>query len=322
MRRAPLAGALVLLLAGCGSTPGTIAFTSTRDGNADVYVMRADGSHVRNLTHNLAQDGQPSWSPDGRRIAFVSARDGNLQIFVMNADGSGQRRVTRSNDGDSAPVWSPDGRKIAFMCTSVTPRLVTEICVVNVDGSRARKLTSPAQRGDNLYPQWVGSKVISFTRSNGRYSVLGIGANGSGEQLFQAVGDVAELVYAPSDVTFAYLKRPVGGKWALYVRGRRVWSGAGNADSPAWSPDGQRLAFAVRVSHSDLYAVERDGSGGQRLTHGPGNSLSPRWSPDGRSIAFERLRGNSSQVFTVKADGTGERQLTREGKNGGPVWRP
>ena len=55
--------------------------------------MNADGSGKRNLTRNPAQDGSPSWSPDGRRIAFVSNRDGRLEAHVMNADGSGQRSL-------------------------------------------------------------------------------------------------------------------------------------------------------------------------------------------------------------------------------------
>ncbi len=319
MRRA--LPALVLLLTGCGSTPGTIAFTSTRDGNAEVYVMRADGSHVQNLTQNLAQDGEPSWSPDGKRIAFVSARDGNVQIYVMNPDGSGQRRLTHSNQSDMAPVWSPDGRKIAFMCTTAKPKLVTEICVVNADGSGARELTSPKQ-GDNLYPEWsADSKAVVFTRSHGGYSVVEVDVNG--EQRFHMTGDKAELVYAPSGAAPAYLKRTsAGGKWALYVGSLRVWRGPGNADSPVWSPDGRQLAFVDQGARSDLYVVGADGSGAHSLTSGPGNSLSPRWSPDGKSIAFERLRGNSSQVYVVHADGTGEKKLTREGKNGGPVWRP
>ncbi len=319
MRRA--LPALALLLAGCGSASGTIAFTSTRDGNAEVYVMRADGSHVRNLTQNLAQDGQPSWSPDGKRIAFVSARAGNEQIYVMNADGSGQTRVTRSQDGDTAPVWSPDGRKIAFMCTSVTPRLVTEICVVNADGEGGRKLTSPKQ-GDNLYPVWsTDSKVIVFTRPRGGYSVVGVDVNG--KQRFHMINGVAEFVYPPSGDTLAYLRRTSAGrKWALYIGPRRISATAGNVDTPVWSPDGRRIAFSSTSSRSDLYVVNRNGTGERQLTSGPGNSLSPRWSPDGKSIAFERLRGNSSHVFTVHADGTGEKQLTRDGKNGGPAWRP
>ena len=298
MRWAPLAGALALLLAGCGSTPATIAFTSTRDGNAEVYVMRADGSHVRDLSENLAQDGQPSWSPNGKQIAFVSARDGNEQIYVMNADGSAQHRVTHSNDGDTAPVWSPDGTKIAFMCTSVTPRLITEVCVVNVDGSDQKKLTSLAQ-GENLYPQWSpDSKTVLYTRP----------------------GDVAEKIFAPNGASFAYLRRD--STWALYVDTKKVSAVAGNVDSPAWAPDSRRLAFVGRIAHSDLYVIDQDGSGQKQLTKGPGNSLSPRWSPNGKQIAFERLRGNSSQVYVVNADGTGETQLTHEGKNGGPVWRP
>ena len=313
--------ALVLFLAGCGSTPAMIAFTSTRDGNAEVYVMRADGSHVQDLTQNLAQDGEPSWSPDGKRIAFVSGRDGNIQVFVMNADGSGQKRLTHSNQSDMAPVWSPDGRKIAFMCTTAKPNLVTEICIVNADGSGSRELTRPSQ-GDNLYPVWThDSKVVVFTRPGGGYSVVGVDV--SGRQRFHMINGVAEVVYPRSGGTLAYLRHsPGGGKWALYIGPRRISATSGNVDTPVWSPDGKRIAFASRSSRSDLYVVKRDGSGERRLTSGPGNSISPRWSPDGKSVAFERLHGSSSQVFTVSADGAGEKQLTHEGKNGGPVWRP
>jgi TolB protein len=180
MRRAPLAGAILLLLSGCGSNSGTLAFTSTRDGNAEVYAMRGDGGDVADLTRNLAQDGQPAWSPDGKTIAFVSTRDGNAGIYVMNADGSRQRRVTRSQANDTAPVWSPDGRKVAFMCTVASPRLVTEICVVGADGRGRRQLTTPAQ-GDNLYPQWSpDSQVVLCTRSFGGYSVWALRADARG----------------------------------------------------------------------------------------------------------------------------------------------
>ncbi len=55
--------------------------------------MNADGSGQRNLTSNLAYDGDPAWSPDGRKITFVSNRDGRYAVYVMNADGSGQRSL-------------------------------------------------------------------------------------------------------------------------------------------------------------------------------------------------------------------------------------
>ncbi len=319
MRRAPLAGALVLALTGCGSHSATIVFTSTRDGNAEVYVMRADGSDVRNLPRTLGQDGQPSWSPDGKRIAFVSTRDGNAGIYVMNADGSGQRRLTRSVANDTAPVWSPDGQKIAFMCTVACPRLVTEICVIGADGRGRRELTTPAQ-GDNLYPQWShDSQLILCTRAYGGYSVWALRVHGGGQSLYLSRG--AQAAYSPDGDRLAALERPSGrGGWMLYVGRRRVSQTARSVDSLAWSPDGSRLAY---VAAGGIYVVGAGGDGGRRLTHGPGNSLSPRWSDDGKAIVFERLRGQRSDVFVVRADGSGLHDLTSgTGKNGGPAWRP
>src|SRR5579872_5212304 len=266
--------------------------------------MRADGSHVRNLTQTLAQDGEPSWSPDGTRIAFVSARDGNVQVFVMNADGGNVRRVSHDSWSDMASVWSPDGSRIAFMCTTPTPRLVTEICAVGADGNGERRLTSPSMPGDNLYPVWrPDSKAVFFTRPRG----VGEATLAGGLVRPAIGGDVAELAYAPNGGTFAYLRR-ASSKWVLYVGRRKISSVPGDVDTPVWSPDGSRIAFVSIGPRSDLYVVGRDGSGQRRLTSGPGNSLSPRWSPDGKWIAFERLRGNSSQVYVVRADGTGERE--------------
>ncbi len=70
-----------------------VAFMSARDGNWEVYVVNLDGSGLKRLTENGAQDGLPTWSPDGRSIAFVSNRSGNWAIWVMNADGTNQRKL-------------------------------------------------------------------------------------------------------------------------------------------------------------------------------------------------------------------------------------
>jgi TolB protein len=47
-------------------------FVSDRDGNAELYVMDADGGHETRVTHNATQDTSPTWAPDGKRVAFVS----------------------------------------------------------------------------------------------------------------------------------------------------------------------------------------------------------------------------------------------------------
>ena len=73
-----------------------IAFQSDRAGNDEIYVMNADGSSQRNLSHHPGYDAFPDWHPDGERIAFASDRQGgkNRDIFVMDTDGNNVQQIT------------------------------------------------------------------------------------------------------------------------------------------------------------------------------------------------------------------------------------
>ncbi len=91
-----------------------IAFVSDRDGDAEIYLMRADGSDVRQLTTNQVGDGIPVWAPAGNLLPSVSNRDGDEEISLLDvvcggsADGCEDTAVNPTNTGasDSLPVWS------------------------------------------------------------------------------------------------------------------------------------------------------------------------------------------------------------------------
>lgn len=102
-----------------------LAFSGTRGGISDIYIVNADGKNLRQLTNDKYGDLQPAWSPDGRRIAFASDRSpetdlsilklSKWRINVMDAQ-SGAIEVLPNQDGlNLNPQWSPDGRELAFI---------------------------------------------------------------------------------------------------------------------------------------------------------------------------------------------------------------
>jgi TolB protein len=158
------------------SPDGTkIVYSSTQSGNAEIWVMNADGTNQVELTFNDHADGPdanfPSFSPDGTKIVFLCGFEtlyGN--ICVMNADGSDRTQLTFNPDdglkmdepSSDEPAWSPDGRSILFDSNQVDPTLghqAAQTWIMSADGGGQRVLI-PHLYGEGRNP-WRSDPVTA-----------------------------------------------------------------------------------------------------------------------------------------------------------------
>jgi uncharacterized protein YjdB len=135
-----------------------IAFVSQRDGNAEIYIMNADGTGSTRVTNDPQADGRPSFTPDGQGLVFHSARTaGKQQIWAVNVDGSGVTQLTRDSV-NSSPTLSPDGQTIAYVSTRNRD---TDIWLMGRDGSNQRQFTrSPQQRESE--PRFLHDGTLAY----------------------------------------------------------------------------------------------------------------------------------------------------------------
>ncbi len=95
--------------------------------------------------------------------------------------------------------------------------------------------------------------------------------------------------------------------------------------NPAWSPDGEQIAFEFRSNkHVQIYRINGDGSGRVQLTQDSNNNNSdPTWSPDGEQIAFVSDRDGNKEIYVMNADGSNQKRLTNNpGSDLQPDWSP
>lgn len=140
------------------------AFSSTHDGNQEIYTAAADGSDLVRLTQSPGLDAHPCWSPDGESILFATDRWGGLEIASVRPDGSGVTRLTESPGLDDYPAVAPDGKRIAFVSNRDGQ---FEIYVMGADGSSPTNLTrSPARES---FPTWTPDGTgVTFVSNRGR----------------------------------------------------------------------------------------------------------------------------------------------------------
>jgi VCBS repeat-containing protein len=254
-----------------------ILFTSTRDGNSEIYVMNSDGSGVTRLTTNPATDTNPVWSPNHKKIAFTSTRDGNPEIYVMNANGTTQTRLTGKDAIGVSPAWSPDGTKIAFARGAGSK---WDIYVINADGTSKAPAQLTSNPAIDATPAWGPGGKIAFSSTR----------DGNPE---------------------IYIMPPAGEACRPgCTTATRLTTNPAIDTSPAWLGTG--IAFAsTRDGNSEIYVMNADGTAVTRLTTNPASDATPAGSPDGQRIAFASTRDDpNSEIYVMNADGTAVTRLT------------
>ncbi|MFN3667340.1 MAG: TolB family protein, partial [Sediminibacterium sp.] len=259
---------------------GTLLFTSTRDGNWEVYTMDADGKNQQNLSNHPGADYGLGWSPDGSYILFYSNRDGNEDIWKMDADGKNPVNLTKHPAAERAAAWSPDGKEIAFITDRDGEE--RELYLMNADGSNQRRVTY--QKSYIECPVWLkdGSGII-FTMMVNDKTDSGMVSN----------GDI-------------HLISKDGKKLTRLTTKKGFDSGA------CFSPDFKKIAFYGSTENKwyDIFLANADGSKTINLTNDVIEDYSPSWSPDGEWIAFTSGAKGKYDIWLMNINSKEKIQLT------------
>jgi TolB protein len=144
---------------------GRIYFTSSRDGNSEIYSSAMDGRDVRRLTDHAAIDVSPACVPGGR-IAFVSARHGTPQIWMMGRDGSNARRLTFKGNHNQVPAVCPLPSRPLIAFTGRDDGTL-DIFTVNYNTQEYTRVTQA--QGMNKDPAWSPDcRILAFTSDRRR----------------------------------------------------------------------------------------------------------------------------------------------------------
>ncbi|MBW7934569.1 MAG: PD40 domain-containing protein, partial [Gemmatimonadaceae bacterium] len=187
----------------------------------DIYTMPISGGKATAITHGMAYDAQPRFSPDGQRIVFVSDRSGGENVWLMNADGKDTVALTTGNTNQYvSPIFTPDGRYVVVSRSGGTFG-TAKLWQYHVDGGRGMPLAMTPTPAPTL--KLLGAAVSK----DPRYVWY---AARTGDWQYNAIGPQYQIY-----------------KWDRETgRVSQMSRREGSAFRPALSPDGKFLAYAAR----------------------------------------------------------------------------
>ena len=284
-----MCGTIGLVFAEAPTTP-KILFTSSRNGNSDIYMMNPDGSEQVNLTQHRASDFGAVWSLTGEQILFVSDRQGTRvrDLYLMDPDGSNVRRVfkKKAKGRRESPAWSTDGKQFVYS-----------------------------------YRDWdrgeFGLYLGTFGEEDAELLPYGNSPEWSpdGSEIAYSISHQFGIRLTFMDVRTRKLEQPLPDKALQWQSG------------PSWSAAGDRLAISGnrhplpvildRELHNawwdkyTVFIVNRDGTGLRQLVEeaGPAARVSAL-SPDGSEVLYTQEINGHYQIFTIDINSGVRTQLT------------
>ncbi len=259
---------------GCPVVSSHILFSRINPtGNRDIYIMNTDGTGRKAVSATIADETEPSWSPNYTRLVFSKKKSGaggsQLNgLWTIGWDGSSPVRV--SNDStDRGASWGKSNRIVFHSRRDNPVGTANEIYTVNPDGTGLVRLTTNA--ADDRDPAWSpdGSKIVfasnrsPYLRTLGHMHLWVMNADGTGL--------------------------------------KQLTTGSDGETQPAWSPDGTRIAYHYSTG---IAAVHTDGTKDNSidiLSTFNGETWyagEPTWSPDGQTIAYTSTHDGTYRVNT------------------------
>ncbi len=252
---------------------------------AEVIPTQIEASEII-PTHETqqVQSSLGEWNEECQ-IAYSGLSRDTFSIWIMDPDGSNQKPLTSDEFDDIYPKWSPNGEKIGFISGS---REDDNISLIDLNWAEALPFTENrvSNKDNNNYQfEWspVSEDMIAYVSQE----------NGNDDVFISAFGSYDKSI----NIDLA------------------------NDTNPAWSPDGQKLAFVSdRDGNKDIFLVDPDGENLSVLTNNSADDVEPAWSPDGEKIAFASDRNGKFDIFTINADGSNLVLITKTGHNRYPTW--
>jgi tricorn protease len=316
-----------------------LAFTSSRTGNGDVYVVTLDGGDVKRLTYDDGLDQVEGWSPDGKFVYFASnAKNigGSSDIYRVAIDGGTPMPVVNEryvHQYESAV--SPDGTRMAYIAGGFADsqwwrrgrsHMDESQIAIKTLGSQSYETITPGGAKE-MWPMWSpdGRTIYYVSDRTGNENLWSVAPGGKPRQLTSFTTDRVLWPTISRDGRAIAFERDFG-IWTYDIASgqtkhleitRRGALAHPTTDHVSLdsrfgalvlSPDGRKIAFTAR---GQVFAASaRDGGQAQRVTHTHANESSPVWSADSRRLVYVSDRAGGENIFLYDFSSDTETQLT------------